>query len=232
MSMQPFNGDIKQALKWLQNEAPNIQSLISKKSDWYKQYHEQFWADWEKNIFDLRTANAFGCMVWCVILGVPSSIFGLYPDTNAWGFGPERQNFKYSGTAPGLPNPNLVGGNFYGGGNETLLTIEEVRRALRLRYVALLSNGRISFINRMLKYIFNQNQPWDFPNKKYFYVIDSTGTGQPITPTPDITAAATIEYRIGANTGVSAQLIRVLNNQAYGICPTFAGCKVTVIQET
>jgi len=174
MAMTPYNGDLSQALKWMQNNAPAIQTLVRKKADWYSQYHDQFWSDWQTNVFDLRTANPFGLMVWCIILGVPSSLFGLYPDTVGWAYGQFRQNFVYSGTDPNLPNPNLIGGNFAGGGNTTLLNLNEVRYALRLRYAALVSNGSIQEINRMLNYIFNNGEPWDFQNKKYFYVADLT----------------------------------------------------------
>lgn len=175
MSLTPYNGDIKQCLKWLQNNAPNIQSLIQSKSDWYQQYHTKFWTDWESNIFDLRTCNAFGLMIWCIILNVPSDLFGLFPLNLSFAFGNQRQNFTAVGD-PHAPttDPNTPGGNFYGGGNTTLLDLTEVRWALMLRYVSLVSDGRLSFINEMLNFIFNNAQPWDFPGKNYFYVADST----------------------------------------------------------
>lgn len=175
MSLTPYNGDIKQCLKWLQNNAPQLQQLIQSKSDWYQQYHSKFWSDWESNIFDLRTCNAFGLMIWCIILNVPSDLFGLFPLNLSFAFGNQRQNFTAVGD-PNAPvtNPNVPGGNFYGGGNTTILDLTEVRWALQLRYVALVSDGRLSFINEMLNFIFNDAQPWDFPNKKYFYVADSS----------------------------------------------------------
>jgi hypothetical protein len=232
MTMTPASTDITRALKWLQNNAPNIQSLINSKSDWYDQFHNNFWTQWETNVFDLETANSFGLMVWCIILGVPAQLFGLYPENNAWAYGAQRQNYKYSGSVPTLPNPNLVGGNFYGGGNTTLINIAEVRLALRLRYAALVSNGRLQFINYMLRWIFNNDQPWDFPGKRYFYVVDSTAPAQTLTPTPPVTTPHLMEYRVGANMGLSAQFINLLNSPQYGIVPSCAGTRYTVIQET
>lgn len=225
MSMTPFNGDITQALKWLQNQAPGIQSIIQKKAAWYDQYNKQFWADWERNVFDLRQANAFGLMVWCIILGVPSGGFGLYPTSAAWAFGKDRQNFVYSGANPSLPDPNLVGGNFYGGGSAEILNLDEIRKTLQLRYVALVNNGSVAFINRMLRYIFNGDEPWDFPNGRYFYLTDCTGTYGAILP------PFQMEYRIGPAMNLSPQLINLFNDPSIGIMPSSAGSKVTVIQE-
>lgn len=231
--MTPPNMSILQAMKWMQNNAPNIQSLMQQKSNWYSQFQTSFWTNWKANVFDIRTTNPFGIMVWCTILGVPSSLFGLYASGNtSWAYGPERQNYVYSGTDPLLPDPNTLGGNFFGGGNTTILNLQEARWILMLRYAALVSNGRISFINKMLRWIMNDDQPWDFPNKRYFYVIDSTATDvQPLTPTPPVANAMEMEYRIGANFPVSAQFINTISDPSWGIMPTTAGVKYTVIQE-
>lgn len=174
MTMTPFNGDLTQALKWMQNEAPNLQELISQKAAWYQTFHTNFWKDWETSVFDLRTANNFGLAVWCAILGLPQTPFNLVPIANAWAFGANRQNFVYSGIDLALPNPNTTGGNFYGSSQDNLNSLDEVRYALQLRYVALTGNCRISLINRMLQYILNGGKPWDLANKKYAYVADST----------------------------------------------------------
>lgn len=233
MTMTPPNGSILQALKWMQNNAPNIQSLVQQKSDWYAQFNEGFWNDWKTNIFDIRTANSFGIMIWCTILGVPSSLFGLYPTgKTSWAYGANRQNYIYSGTDPLLPDPNLEGGNFFGGGNATIVDIQDARWTLMLRYAALVSNGRIALMNHMLRFIFNDDEPWDFPGKKYFYAIDVTAPDvQPATPTPPVAQAMQLEYRIGANMPLSAQFIITINSPQYGLMPTCAGVKYTVIQE-
>jgi hypothetical protein len=208
MAMTSWNGDMTQALKWMQANAPNIQSMISQKSDWYRQYHTNFWTDWEKNVFNLQTATPFGLMIWCIILGVPSQLFGLYPLSNSWAYGPNRQNYIYNSASSGsITNPNTQGGNFAGGGQSTILDLTEVRWALQLRYVALISNGRIEFINRMLKYIFNNNQSWNFPGKKYFYVTDQTLVTQNITNSVLYSNAVVIpaaNYTLNLTTGAVA----------------------------
>jgi Protein of unknown function (DUF2612) len=232
MTMTPFNGDIHQSLKWMQNNAPNIQTLIQQKSDWYSQYHTSFWTGWEANIFDLRTANTFGLMIWCIILGVPSTLFGLYPNNVSWAYGNQRQNYIADDANSPTTNPNEMGGNFYGGGDSTVLNLDEVRWALQLRYVALVSDGRISFINTMLRFIFNQGQPWSFPGKRYFYLTDITAPAQTLTPSAPVTTAHYMEYRVGLNLPISAQFINLLNSAQYGFMPSCAGTRYQVIQES
>ncbi|XAO36857.1 hypothetical protein WP1_218 [Pseudomonas phage WP1] len=41
------------------------------------------WANWERDVFQLKTANPFGLMAWCIILGTPSKGFGLYPKNSS-----------------------------------------------------------------------------------------------------------------------------------------------------
>lgn len=97
MSMSPYNPDITRALKWMHNNAPNLQSIIQQKANWYQRYNAGFWSNWEANVFNLKTANAFGLVVWCIILGLPLDIFVFDPVTNAFAFGKQRGNFLDSG---------------------------------------------------------------------------------------------------------------------------------------
>lgn len=99
--MIPYNTDVTRALRWLYNEAPNIQSIINAKQSWYIRNHWQFWTNWEKTVFDIRTANSFGLKVWCVILGVPPSLFDFAPLDKAWAYGALREN--YVSTMPSEP---------------------------------------------------------------------------------------------------------------------------------
>lgn len=177
MAIIPHNKNIEQALKWLHSNAEATQSLIKAKAQWYDRYHEQYWRDWFDDVFNLSTASDFGIVVWCAILGVPSGRFGFEPFANNWAYGSNRQNFVFDpeGSMPGLENPNLVGGNFFGGSEGTVSNPDEIRNLLKLRYVALVHNGTISFINRMLRHIYNDGEPWDFASGKYFYLMDVTG---------------------------------------------------------
>lgn len=220
MTMTPYNTDITRALKWMHNNAPNIQSIVQQKSNWYVQFQDQFWDQWEIDVFNLQTASPFGLMVWCIILGVPAALFGLYPENLSWAFGPNRQNFVYSGSDPTLPNPNLTGGNFYGGGNSTIVDLQEVRWALQLRYAALISNGRVQFINEMLNWIFNGGQPWNFATKNYIYLADSTTYGA----APVITSVSSNGSVVpGANYSTSSQKVTFTTAPVTSAALTWSG---------
>jgi hypothetical protein len=97
MTMTPYNGDLTRALKWQQNNAPNIQSIVQQKANWYAKYQAGFWTNWQANIFDLATANSFGLVVWCIILGIPLDLFNFSPVTNAFAYGAQRGNYLDGG---------------------------------------------------------------------------------------------------------------------------------------
>lgn len=222
--MIPFNGDIQQAMKWLQNKAPGIQGVVLRKKNWYAQYNADFWSGWYDTVFNIQTATPFGLMVWCIILGVPSGAFGLYPNSASWAFGKNRENFIYSGSDPNFKDPS-TGGNFYGGGTSEILDLSEISKLLRTRYVALVSNGNLKYINFMLNYIWGGGKPWDFAGGKYFIAVDCTSIDYPGIP------AFRLEYHIGPNMGLSSQLINVMNDASMGIMPTTCGSKTTTIQD-
>jgi len=128
------------------------------------------------------------------------------------------------------PVGSNIGGNFYGGGSTTIINLGEVKQALQLRYVSLVSNGRFSFINRMLRYIFNNDQPWDYAAGNYFYVADNTLV--PSTGVAEITQSNYMEYRIGPALSLSDQFLTLLNTPEYGIIPSCAGVKYLVVKES
>jgi hypothetical protein len=245
MSLTPPPSSPTSALKWKHNQTPNLTKLINSKAAWYTQFNDNFWTNWEENVFDLRTASPFGLLIWCIILGVPSQIFGLYANPKAWAFGNKRQNFDWS--AGGVPPSyaNVMGGNFIGGNSTQLLDINEARMALRMRYYSLISNGRPEMINAALLDVFGINSTlpvvttvnkWDFANKKYLFLADSTmPSTQPVLPSGTgftVPAAGTMTYHLGANYPMSTQLFSVMNNPAYGIMPTVSGIRYTVHRDS
>lgn len=197
--MEKFNTDLRQVLKWLHNKAPNIQALINSKNDWYEKYNNGFWDNWYTDVFNLDTCNEFGIYVWCEILGVPKDKFVLEPLENAWAYGEYRKNYVASSSNTD-PNREVVGGNFMGGGNEVITGIEEARLALKLRYAALISDGRLESINYMLNWIINKGEPYDFAAGKYFSVVDDSST--PTTGAVDLDVVSTDwagEYHLRSN---------------------------------
>jgi len=223
MTMVPYDPTITRALRWMENKAPRITSVITQKDLWYQRYNIQFWQQWESQIFDLRTANPFGLAVWCIILGLPLDIFNFDPLTNAWAYGPQRGNYM-DGDQTG-PDFNTVGYNFQGGGDESVSLLTDVRYACQLRYVALVSNGRQQWINEMLAYILNDGEPWDMASGRYFYLTDATEDGGPVVDD------MVMEYHIGPTLEVSAQFVNILNNPEYGILPQLSGVPYQVIQD-
>lgn len=138
-----FSINLLAALLWQYNEAPNLQSLLNSKQAWYTENQQQFWENWITNVFDLRTANAFGLSVWAIILGFPSFISsGATPtDFLSWGFDAGSGQFDQStfGSSTGETNN---------------LPLATKRIALQLRYFQLCSSGTVPEINRFMNYIF------------------------------------------------------------------------------
>ncbi len=164
MNIQAFNFSVNvlRVLLWQYNEAENLQGLLQRKQRWYDVNHTQFWRDWIRDVFDLRTANDFGLSVWSRILDVPINIEsvespGSYP---AFGFS------NVVGIDPtNSPIRNFMHGNFATPPNalENLST-EQKRLVLRLRYYEITSNVTVSSINRILADVFPDN---------YAYVLDN-----------------------------------------------------------
>lgn len=134
--------DLTQALLWQFNDAGRLQSLIAAKQAWYDDAQSQFWTDWERDVFDLTTANDFGLTVWGAILGIP--LISAAPSDEG------RPVFGY-----GTYNENFENGNFgRDPGSIVTLTTEQKRLILRLRYLQLVTRGAVVDVNAALSLIF------------------------------------------------------------------------------
>lgn len=138
-----FSTNLLRALLWQHNKAAKLETIIAKKQEWYDLNLSAFWSDWIRDVFDLRTANEFGCQVWARILGIRLTIATspTNPDQPAWAFGSDRQNF-------GRGNFGQTGSGSIG------LTVEQQRLVLRLRYYQLVSRCTVPEINRFMAHIF------------------------------------------------------------------------------
>lgn len=137
------------ALLWQYNKAERLEALIAQKQAFYNVELSAFWNDWIRDVFDLRTANAFGMQVWAAILGIKLSIAGGTPgpDQPTFGFGP--------GEGDENSNQNFGNGNFsQSGAGSVTLTLEQQRIILRLRYFQLVSRCTVPEINRFMSYVF------------------------------------------------------------------------------
>lgn len=149
-----FSVNLLKALLWQYNTAPKITALLQAKQDWYETNHTEFWNNWLVDVFDLRTANDFGCAVWAIILDIPLDIEYTTTDGSNWGFGP------YTGESYPAGPKNFDRGNFAPQVLEVLpLTTEQKRIVLQLRYFQLITRGDVLSINAFFKRIFADYGP-------------------------------------------------------------------------
>lgn len=135
-----FSVDLLQAIIWQYNDAERLQSLLESKQAWVNENQTNFWFNWYKDVFDLRTANDFGLQIWAIILGIS---FTLKQDVPTVWFG-----FDGSG------GKNFNNAGFYLEGT-TFLTTEQKRIILQLRYRQMTSKATLKEIQSALTYLFN-----------------------------------------------------------------------------
>lgn len=136
-----FSINLLKHIIWQYDKTVNLYGLVSLKNTWFAQNGEQFWTDWYNDVFNLDTANDFGLCVWAIILDIP--IFADDSSTalgDTFGFDPYYQNFTH--------------GNFAPPRNGALLTTEERRVVLKLRYYQITTNGSVTAINAALNDVF------------------------------------------------------------------------------
>lgn len=138
-----FSVDLLKALLWQYNEATTLQSLLEKKSLWYELNQTEFWENWIRDVFDLRTANQFGLVVWGILLNLRLYV-NTAPQPMGTFFGFDNIDFG------NFDNSNFGNTN----GSTYMLPIAMQRIALQLRYAQLTSSGTVPETNRILKYIF------------------------------------------------------------------------------
>ena len=136
-----FSVEVLRGLLWQHNRALALRSLLESKAAWLEREHAVFWTDWIRDVFDLRTANAFGCQVWARILGVRLALPPTEADEPAFGFNGFHRNFDRAPFATGGPD-------------SVKLTVEQQRLVLRLRYFQLVTRCTPVDVNRFMKYLF------------------------------------------------------------------------------
>lgn len=135
--------DLLESLLWQHDNAPRVTALLKAKQDWYNTNQSEFWENWVRDVFDLRTANAFGLKVWSIILGVPLTVVldPTAPGKPTFGFGVHNRNFGH--------------GNFSSSTSQNAsLTLAQQRLVLQLRYFKLVSRCTVPEINRILAFVF------------------------------------------------------------------------------
>lgn len=145
MNIQSFDYSLNllKVIPWMSDQSPALRGLMERYQQWYTENHTKFWLDWERDVFNLLTANDFGLNVWSLILDLPLyvTVDESPPDYPAWGFGPFNANFEH--------------GNFARDSAGTQqLSLEQKRQLLRLRMWQLTSNGTMPDINQALHDVF------------------------------------------------------------------------------
>ena len=138
-----FTLDVLKVIPWMSDQSPNLRALLEMYQEWYSVNHSRFWTDWERDVFNLNTANDFGLNVWSIILDIPLyiAVEASPPTYPAWGFGPFGRNFD--------------NGNFARDTDGTqALTSDQKRQLLKLRMWQLISDGTTEDINRALLDVF------------------------------------------------------------------------------
>lgn len=137
-----FSVNLLRAMLWQYNDAPRLESLVAQKQAWFNAENQGFWEDWQRDVFDLRTANAFGLSVWAIILDMPLTISsGSDPDEDRviFGYATDDENFDNGNFEPWVELP---------------LTVEQSRLILRLRYFQLVTRGTVPEINQFIRTLF------------------------------------------------------------------------------
>ena len=165
-----FNVNLLQSILWQYDETTNLLALVTDKNTWMGTYQTEFWANWVTNVFNLQTANLFGLSVWSVILGIPLFI-PLRTDPAGkpiFGFN------AYDPTFPTLLNTylNFNNSNFSVLGSTTVLTIDEQRWLLRLRYYQLCNRGAVETLIDIPEGGFNDLDPMGINN--FLFYLSST----------------------------------------------------------
>lgn len=142
-----FSLNLLRAMLWQYNDAPRLETLVQQKQAWFDAENQGFWDDWQRDVFDLRTANAFGLSVWAIILDMPLTIDaggGPGEERVIFGFATDDENFGNGNFEPWVALP---------------LTIEQARLILRLRYFQLVTRGTVPEINAFLASLFGDQGP-------------------------------------------------------------------------
>lgn len=137
-----FNVNLMRTVLWQYENAPKLKSLVQSEQDWADENVTEFWKNWFRDVFNLKTANDFGLSVWSRILDVPLTINRpKRVGGSVFGFGSNHKNFG--------------NGNFGRARSQDIeVTTEQARKILLLRWFQLTSRPTVANINEALEIVF------------------------------------------------------------------------------
>jgi len=158
MSELDFNVDLMKSVLWQYEGSPNIKALAQNDQDYINSAHSQFWKDWIRDVFNLKTANRFGLSVWARILDVPLTIRRPQRLTGVFGFGANHKNF---------------GNGSFGRATaaEQKVTPETARQILLLRWAQLTMRPTVPNINLALEIAFGPDVAYVRDNQDMSYAV-------------------------------------------------------------
>lgn len=138
-----FNVNLMRTVLWQYENAPKLKSLVQAEQDWANENVTEFWKNWFRDVFNLKTANEFGLNVWSRILDVPLTINRPRRVGGVFGFGSNHKN--------------LGNGNFGRARSQDIeVSTEQARKILLLRWFQLTSRPTVANINEALEIVFGE----------------------------------------------------------------------------
>jgi hypothetical protein len=136
-----FHVNLMRTVLWQYENAPKLKALVQSEQDWANKNVTEFWKNWFRDVFNLKTANDFGLNVWSRILNVPLTINRPKRVSGVFGFSTNHKNFG--------------NGNFGRARSQDIsVTTEQARKILLLRWFQLTSRPTIANINEALEIVF------------------------------------------------------------------------------
>ncbi len=59
-----LNVNLLKSILWQYENADKLKALVIGQQEWINENHTEFWKSWIRDVFNLKTANAFGLAVW------------------------------------------------------------------------------------------------------------------------------------------------------------------------
>ena len=146
-----LNVNLLRSILWQYENADKLKALVIGQQEWINENHTDFWNNWIRDVFNLKTANAFGLAVWARILNVSLTIEREKNLDDVFGFGAEHDNFNNGGfgvAAGAIDN----------------VSVEQARKMLLARYFTLTYAPTVPNINMILEVLFGEG---------VVYVVDS-----------------------------------------------------------
>lgn len=138
-----FHVNLMRTVLWQYENAPKLKSLVQSEQDWANENVTEFWQNWFRDVFNLKTANDFGLIVWSIILDIPLIINRPRRVGGVFGFGSNHKNFG--------------NGNFGRARSRDIeVTTEQARKILLLRWFQLTSRPTVPNINKALEIVFGE----------------------------------------------------------------------------